>query len=43
MHRPPAMRKRRPFLPWLAVSLALIQGVGELLALQRSHTPKRRR
>lgn len=42
------MRKRtapsRPFLlPWLAVTLALVQGVGELLALQRAHLPRKRR
>ncbi|WP_294764736.1 hypothetical protein [uncultured Rhodoferax sp.] len=39
--RPTTPRKRRPFLPWLAVTLALVQGMGELLALQRSHRQRR--
>jgi hypothetical protein len=35
--------KRALLLPWLAVTLALVQGVGELLALQRTHFPRKRR
>lgn len=35
--------RRNPLLPWLAVTLALVQGVGELLALQRTRLPRPRR
>jgi hypothetical protein len=35
--------RRSALLPWLAVTLALVQGVGELLALQRTRLPRPRR
>lgn len=35
--------RRSPLLPWLAVTLALMQGMGELLALQRTRPARPRR
>ncbi len=35
--------RRSPLLPWLAVTLALVQGMGELLALQRTRLSRPRR
>ncbi|WP_296471720.1 hypothetical protein [Rhodoferax sp.] len=35
--------RRNHLLPWLAVTLALVQGMGELLALQRTRLPRPRR
>ena len=36
-------QRRNTLLPWLAITLAFVQGMGELLALQRNRTPRQRR
>jgi hypothetical protein len=42
MGRRSAQRRNR-LLPWLAITLAFVQGMGELFALQRNRTARPRR